>query len=404
MAGRARKPFTSVMQPYKTRRVSRSRSIMRNAIRVIFLLPVALVLAFANARVEAAGQPPIRHVFVVVLENQSYTDTFGPGTPAVYFANSLRKQGVLLENYYAIGHASLDNYVAMISGQPPNEDTQRDCPLFRDMILRRPALDERGRAIGRGCVYPPFVKTLADQMDAAHLSWRGYMQDMGKDPARELPTCGHSPIGARETLLTATAKDQYAVKHDPFMYFHSIIDRRSYCDNHVVNLDRLANDLRTAATTPNLVFIVPNLCDDGHDSPCIDGAPGGLISADAFLRALAPTILASPAYRRDGMLVITFDEAGSNGPEDSAACCGEEAMPGAAFPPGVNGPGGGRIGALVLSGFTKPGTRSAMPYNHYSLLRSIEDIFGLSHLALANDSAVHGFGPDVFQAGSFQRH
>ena len=372
--------------------------MMHKIVLAIFILPIALALAASC--VEAAGLPPIRHVFVVVLENQSFTDTFGPHTPAPYLADTLRKQGVLLDNYFAIGHASLDNYVAMISGQPPNEDTQRDCPVFRDMVLRRPGLDSRGRAIGRGCVYPALVKTLADQMDAAHFSWRGYMQDMGKDPARERATCGHSPIGAHETLLTATPKDQYAVKHDPFVYFHSIIDRQSYCDSHVVNLDRLKGDLRTAATTPNLVFIVPDLCDDGHDSPCIDGAPGGLISADGFLRTLAPAILASPAFRQDGMLVVTFDEAGSNGPQDSAACCGEEPMPGATFPPGVNGPGGGRIGALVLSRFTAPGTVSTTPYNHYSLLRSIEDIFGLGHLALAN--GVHSFGRDVFRAGSLQ--
>ena len=198
---------------------------------------------------------------------------------------------------------------------------------------------------------------------------------MGNIPSRETATCGHAKIGAREALEQAVPGDQYAVKHDPFVYFHTIVDDQARCDAHVVALDHLAGDLADPAKTSNYTYIVPNLCNDGHDHPCIDKSPGGLIAADAWLKIWVPRILASPAYKKDGLLIVTFDEADSAEPdEDSKACCGEEAMPGAPFPPGGNGEGGGRIGTVLISHFVKPGTVSDTPYNHYSLLRSVEDV------------------------------
>lgn len=344
-----------------------------------------------------AAMPKIRHVFVIVLENQSYDVTFGKDAPAPYLSRTLPQQGALLTQYYGIGHFSLDNYIAMISGQPPNEDTQRDCYDYNEFVLRSPKLDAKGRAVGHGCLYPSFVKTLPDQLEAKGLTWRGYMEDMGNIPSREAPACGHAPIGAKDALERAVPGDQYAAKHDPFVYFHAIIDDRARCDAHVVALDHLAADLAGDTTTPNYAYIVPNICNDGHDHPCIDGLPGGLPAANAFLRKWVPVVLNSPAYKKDGLLIITFDEADSADPaEDSQACCGEESMPGAPFPAGSNGPGGGRIGAVLLSPFINPGTVSRRPYNHYSLLRSVEDIFGLPHLAGANGAKVRSFGADVF--------
>ena len=359
----------------------------------------ALLTALAAGAIPSTASaqiPAVRHVFVIVLENQSYAITFGQNSPAPYLAHNLVAQGALLSNYYGVGHASLDNYIAMISGQPPNEDTQRDCGVFNEFVLRASALDGEGRAVGHGCIYPAMVKTLPDQLEAKGFTWRGYMEDMGKNPARERATCAHSPVGSTETLLHATAADQYAVKHNPFVYFHTIIDNQARCDSHVVSLDRLSADLDGPSSTPNFAYVTPNLCNDGHDSPCIDHSAGGLAAADAFLRKWVPVILNSPAFRHDGLLVVTFDEADSATDEDSAACCGEEPMPGAPFPPGGNGPGGGRIGAVLISPSIKPGTVSRQPYNHYSLLRSVEDMFTLPHLALAARPLVPSFGNDIF--------
>lgn len=337
----------------------------------------------------AAG---IRHVFVIVLENEPFEVTFNENSIAPYLAHELPKQGALLPNYYAIGHNSLDNYIAMISGQAPNKATQGDCHVFADFVRTRPGVDANGQAIGEGCVYPPDVKTLPDQLEAAGFTWKGYMEDMGADPAREAGACGHVAIGSVDNTNRATPRDQYADKHNPFVYFHSIIDDAAHCAAHVVNLDALDRNLASAATTPNFAFITPNLCHDGHDAPCKNGEPGGLISADKFLREWTPRILASPAFKKDGLLIVTFDE-GTTGD----ACCGEQPLPGGPQP-GMFGPGGGRTGAVLISPFIAPGTTSAQDYNHYSLLRSVEDLFGLPHLGYATAADLPAFGKDVYTA------
>lgn len=367
----------------------------------VFSLLVPVILASLAACAPAtrarstadAGMPSrVRHVFVIVLENEPYPITFGAQSPAPYLAHELPKQGALLSNYYGIGHYSLDNYIAMISGQAPNAATQNDCHVFSEFVRTRPGLDANGQAIGAGCVYPADVKTLADQLEAAGYTWKGYMEDMGADPAREAAACGHVPVGAVDVTNHATPKDEYADKHDPFVYFHSIIDDHARCAAHVVNLDALENDLRSVASTPNFSFITPGLCHDGHDAPCKNGEPGGLVSADKFLREWVPQILASPAFKQDGLLVITFDEG-----TDGAACCGEQGLPGGPQP-GQFGPGGGRIGAVLISPFIAPGTVSQVPYNHYAFLRSMEDIYGLPHLGYAGAPQVRSFGADVFTA------
>ncbi|HEY0766637.1 MAG TPA: alkaline phosphatase family protein, partial [Steroidobacteraceae bacterium] len=315
-------------------------------------------------------------------------------------ARTLPAQGALLTHYYAIGHASLDNYVALLSGQAPNDATQLDCPTFADFRASAAGLDAHGQLQGSGCVYPPIVNTLPDQLEAAGLTWKAYMEDMGKDPNRESATCAHVPLGALETTQLATVSDQYAARHNPFVYFHSIIDQQGRCDAHVVNLEHLPQDLRSAATTANFIFITPNLCNDGHDADCVDGRRGGLAAIDVFLANWVPLIERSPAFQADGVLIVTFDESGGGGPEGSSACCGEKPLPGAKFRPGFGGPGGGRIGAIVLSRFVKPGTVSAVPYNHYSLLRTVEAIFSLPPLGYAAEPDLAAFGPDVFSAAA----
>lgn len=337
----------------------------------------------------ASAQLP-RHVFVIVLENEPFQVTFGEHSPAPYLAHELPKQGALLTQYFATGHYSLDNYISIISGQAPNPDTQEDCHVFSEFKRSAPGFDANGQIRGTGCVYPADVKTLANQLQDAGYTWKGYMENMGADPPREAAACAHAKIGDVDQTNHATAKDQYADKHNPFVYFHSIIDDAANCAAHVVNLDKLPTDLQSIATTPNLSFITPDLCHDGHDAPCKNGEPGGLISADKFLREWVPQIVASPAFKQDGLLIITFDEG-----TDAAACCGET-RPAGAPQPGQFGPGGGRIGAVVLSPFVKPGTVSRVDYNHYGLLRSIEDWFGLPHLGYAGQKGLRTFGPDIF--------
>jgi hypothetical protein len=341
----------------------------------------------------AVAMPPIKHVFVIVLENQGFDTTFATTTRATYLADTLTKQGALLRQYYGIGHFSLDNYIAMISGMPATAQTQIDCPQFVDFVQTGTTSD--GQPIGAGCVYPASVKTIANQLEARTYTWRGYMEDMGADETRESSTCGHPTIGRPDSTEWATPADQYATKHNPFMYFHSVIDSPS-CKRRVVPLPALAKDLESASTTPNFSFITPNLCHDGHDRPCVNGEPGGLESANLFLKHWVPIITQSQAFRDDGLLIITFDEALSI---DRSSCCGQ--IPGPNARVAQDGMfGGGRIGAVLLSRFIKPGTVSEVPYNHYSLLKSIEDIFGVDHLGYARPRSLVPFGDDIFGSGS----
>ncbi|NUS35460.1 MAG: phosphoesterase [Pseudarthrobacter sp.] len=317
------------------------------------------------------------HVFVINLENKGFDAAWGANSPAPYLSGTLRKQGVLLENYYGIAHNSLPNYLAQISGQPPNPSTKQDCHTYTEFVPG--SRDDLGRYAGDGCVFPADVPTVAGQLTAAGKTWKGYMEDM-QHP------CQHPSLGSPDTHVNATVGNQYATKHNPFVYFRSITST-SACSRNDVPFTDLARDLASADTTPNLAYITPNLCHDGHDHPCVDGAPGGLPTSDEWLSAEVPAILASPAYRQDGMLVITFDESdgGTTGPE--------EGTPGSV--PG--GTGGGRIGSLVLTPFSTPGATSVQPYNHYSLLASIEDYFSLPRLGGARDPGVTAFGEDVYR-------
>jgi hypothetical protein len=353
----------------------------------------ALIVCLGVATTSPAlAAPKPRHVFVIVLENENAATAFGPGSPAPYLATTLTAAGAFVPGYYGIGHASLDNYIAMISGQSPTLATQADCPVFLDVAPGTPTAD--GQVLGQGCVYPTSVQTVAGQLRAKGLSWKGYMEDMGNDPTRDNGvSCAHPALGSPDPTQKASATDEYATRHNPFVYFHSVIDNAGACQARDVPLTQLPGDLASITNTPNLSFITPNLCHDGHDSPCADGSPGGLPAADAFLRHWVPQITASPAFRRDGLLVIAFDEAGS----DSSACCGEQSGPNTPLAGGsMGGPGGGRTGAVLLSPFITPGTVSADSYNHYSLLRSIEDAFGLAHLGYAAAPGLRPFGSDIF--------
>jgi phospholipase C len=343
----------------------------------------------------AATPAPIKHVWIITLENESADTTYGPDSPAKYLNNTLRKQGVYLDQYYGTGHASLDNYISMLSGQGANAMTQADCLVYTDVVPGTIGLN--GQSYGQGCVYPPQVLTLVDQLDAKGLTWKGYMQDMGNTPSREAATCAHPALNTVDRTQSATPTDNYATRHNPFVYFHSVIDEPS-CNTNVVSLKPLVDDLRSAATTPAFSFITPSLCEDGHDAPCADGRPGGLVSADAFVATWAPRILASPAFAEGGMLIVNFDESEVN---DATACCGQQPNPGGSPLGGITGPGGGRTGAVVVSSRTAANTTSKVPYNHYSLLRSLEDLFGVGHLGFAGLDGLAPFGADVYNAPSF---
>jgi len=397
----------------------------------VLLSLTALAAAVAAAPIAASGarhvpttsgpaSPAlgIKHVFVIVIENEGYAKTFAQN-PNPYLGKTLQTQGTVLTQYYGIGHESNPNYLAMMSGQAPNPLTQSDCQSYVDFEPSPAVFDPRGngQAVGQGCVFPSNVKTLADQLAAKHVSWRGYMGDMGNDLSREADRCGQPSFSAgtgfRDGTQSASATDQYAARHNPFVYFHSLVDTGA-CERNVVPLTHLAGDLGRTSTTPQFSFIVPNLCDDGHDAPCTGkdatgSNAGGLTSVDHFLSTYVPKIEASPAFQKDGLLLILADE--SDG-QDATSCCGETFGPNSPFP-GIypesgNGQGGGLVGALAIGRCVRAGAKDATPYNHYSLLRSLEDLYGVrtggadgkGHLGMAGATGLASFGPDLFSSCS----
>jgi len=339
------------------------------------------------------GLPAIGHVFLIVLENKSYAETWGPDPGAPYLGTTLRARGNLLSEYYATSHDSLGNYVSMVSGQPANPVTQADC--VGDYEPVSPPTVTNGIATGVGCVYPSSVGNIATQLDGAGLTWKGYMESMAEP-------CQHPVLGQHDPDVVASPTNLYATRHNPFVYFQAITDSAS-CTADDVPLTELPGDLAKISTTPNFSFITPNLCDDGHDATCAAGGPAGFDGINTFLQTWVPKIMASPAFKKDGLLLITFDEAESGGTlEDDTACCREppsisatDTQTGLA---GMGGPGGGRVGLLALSPFIAPDSTTTTPYNHFSLLRTIEDLFDLPPLGEAAAPGLASFGSDVFTA------
>ena len=318
---------------------------------------VALLLASLGSLPAGAaaagleGIPRFSHIVVLVLENESFATTWGSGSVAAYL-NGLRSQGVLADHYYGTGHQSLDNYIAMTSGQPVQPATAADC-----MGLNLYTCVQGQSAMDSG-------RNLADQLENAGLSWKGYMDGMPSAcfHADYSPTAAPDPYQGHSTAPPAF---NYADRHDPFLYFADIVGNDSRCRAHVVPYSTLAADL-ARDSLPAFSFITPDTCNDGHDDPCADGSAGGLARADLWLSQNVPALV-TYLQAHNGLLLITFDEAATT---DTSGCC--TGGPG-------GGPGaGGRIGLLALSPAVLAGGVVSTPYDHASLLRTIEDSLGIA--------------------------
>jgi phosphatidylinositol-3-phosphatase len=181
--------------------------------------------------------------------------------------------------------------------------------------------------------------SIADQIEASGRSWRAYQEDMPSP-------CFVGSAG------------NYAQEHNPFIYFDSIRTNKARCAASIVPFDQLAADL-AQGQLPDYAFITPNLCDDGHDCR--------INTTDTWLAGVVPSILASESFQDGGVLIITWDEG-----ETDAGCCGGLAQ-------------GGQSVAIILSPLARTGFASDVPASHYSLLRTIEDAWGLPPLGHAAD-------------------
>jgi hypothetical protein len=315
---------------------------------------------------------PIQHVFVINLASPGYEAAFGAAPTMPYLATTLRPQGSLLTNYSLLDNAASSNSIAEISGQRPNAATSADCPT-NDNFPASASADKAGFISGDGCIYPVATLSIGDQMSSARIKWRAYMESM-VDPATGAPgNCVYPEPGTAEVPVTGG----YAVRLNPFTRFHSLLDLGD-CQANDVPLTELDKDLKKIESTPNYSYISPNLCNAGVAGQCPAGSPQGGAAADAFLATAVPKILKSPAYKKDGLLIVTFNQVSPPDP----------ALP--APPPN---PEPLKAGALLLSRFASPGGIDATAYNPYSMLRSVEEIFQLDYLAGAAPKSVRSFAP-----------
>src|SRR5581483_7241435 len=212
-----------------------------------------------------------------------------------------------------------------------------------------------------------------DQLDAAHVSWKSYMDST--------PTaCFHAPYSAASPApdpyqgdTQAPPARDYADRHNPFVWFPDFVGNPARCAAHQKPYTALTGPKGDLATNrlPQFAFITPDTCHDGHDDPCSNGRPGGLKSLDAWDQQNIPA-LRNYLSTHNGLLIINFDEGAVDANDDCPTC--------------ASGGIGGRTGAILLSPRLKSGTVTTS-YDHFSLLRTLEDSFGISeHLNLAGSA------------------
>ena len=332
--------------------------------RLFAALGVALTAALASASssVHAAtpaaveGVPRVDHVVTLVLENESFPATWGANSAAKYL-NGLIKQGAFVPNYFATGHVSLDNYITMTSGLSGAQiaATYTDC-LGLNLYTCVQHVSAASAVSG----------SIADEMENAGVTWKQY-SDGSTAPCVH---ADYSPTAQPDTYQGAGgtkgpgAGADYADRHVPFLYYSNIIGNDQRCASHLRPYSDLATDV-AANKLPNYSFITPDTCNDGHDATCSSGRPGGLVAADGFLVAQVPALL-SYLRSHNGVLFVVFDEGNA---QDTAGCCN-------GGPAGQRG-FGGQTGMLAL-GAPVLTTKTDSPYDHASLLRTTEDMLGIT--------------------------
>jgi hypothetical protein len=287
--------------------------------------------------------PPItnlkqRHVFLIVLENRGLA-TLRNDRQASFLNSLLPKNYAVATNYFAVGHNSLDNYIAMISGQEPNCLTRKDCSLDT-----------------KDCMYPTGFPNLADQLPKG-FTWKAYMESM-------TTTCQTSDTHPYLGFLLPG----YATRHNPFLHFTDVRDDPT-CPDHIVPYPRLQEDI-DKGQVPNFSLIVPNTCNDAHNDWLLFTCQ--LRTADEWLQKEVPKIV--KAFGDNDVLFITFDEAETT---DKRGCCYQL------------GNAGGKVILIAVTPYSPKVYEVTGEYNHYSLLRTIEDLFGIAHhLGHADDPGV----------------
>ena len=331
----------------------------------------------ATAAPGLEGVPRYDHIFVIIAENKSFDRMAGHPEWAPNLTRLAAQYGSAT-NFYAESHPSEPNYVAMLGGDTfgiHDDDAYYCKPGVKDAFCGR--TDRTGYAD-----HSVSARGLMDQLAEHQLSWKGYMEDLPAPGSLipQWPNQGH-PVAGKPF-------DLYAAKHNGFINFasvHNAPERERMA--HLVSFDQLYADL-ASGDLPSFAEIVPDQCNDMHglsgaDVPADCHGTEALVGrGDAEIGMLTGRIMQSRAWRAQGnfALVITFDEddgAFGGGPQ---GCCGYD-------PSSAANSGGGRIMTLVITNRGAHAIADPTPYNHYSLLRTVEDAFGIGeHLRHAGDS------------------
>ena len=314
-------------------------------------LVTAITAAYAiGARADDRNN--VRHfdrVFVIVMENHGFDEEIGKLNSAetaqlTPFITQLATTYGLGTYYFGVTHPSLPNYLAMISGDHFGIQDDNDSCF--------------NPTHGTPCdsISAP---NLVDQLESKQISWEGLFESM--------PSIGF--LGAS---FPSNANRLYAQKHNPFVYFQDIALNPSRL-NHLkpFDLSQLQVELASPASASRFIYIVPNQCNDQHGTGSCNTDELTQAAGDAFLQQTVPAIIGSPSFTERSALFIVWDE---NDFGSNLGCCGR------------SGVGGGHVPMIVVTKRGKP-IKSATPTDHYSLLATIEDGFGLPRLANAKTAA-----------------
>ena len=341
------------------------------------LATVALALAgvtwiaiptVTSASANESETPHYQHIVEIMMENTSYGTIIGNANAPVI--NELANEYGLATNYYGVTHPSEPNYVANIGGSyfGVQDDNQFYCT---------PALAATDpQCVGTTVNHTITSQSLADQLTAAGKTWRGYFQSLPPTPS-VLVSSGPGANGPYTYKYPSSAVALYASKHNPFINF---VGTQGAVANMVPDT-QLATDLATGKLA-NYSLVVPDQCHDMHGTGGCSTTAGLIAAGDAYVGSTVSQIMSSHTWREgNNAIVITWDEDDfSDSGQLGTGCCGAN-------------PGGGHVVTIVITNKGPIHVTDNTAYNHYSLLRSIEDAFGLPHLAHAGDAVVTSMTP-----------
>lgn len=314
------------------------------------------------------GIPRYQHVVEIMMENTSYSTIIGNSlAPNI---NALANKYGLATNYFGVTHPSEPNYVANIGGS--FFGIQDDNQFYCTPALAGTDPNCAGTTVNHTVSKP----SLATQLTAAGKTWKGYFQNLPPVPSTGVVKTGPNANGPYSFKWPSSTDALYASKHNPFVNFTGTQDALA----NMVPDTQLAADL-TTGHLPNYSMVVPDQCHDMHGTtPCADA--NGLISAgDSYVGTLVSAIMHSQVWKHGrNAIVVTWDEDDySDAGQPGTGCCGAD-------------PGGGHVATIVITNQRHRHVVDNTPYNHYSLLLTLEQAFGLACLQNACDAA-HGVVP-----------